>query len=204
MKKISIEGNICSGKTLYLKLLEKEGYHVHYESSIDPLLLNSPYYFEQLLYNYSHPFGTDNEIHLFENSPYTLKNVYGDHSFEQNNFCVSNSSISNNYNKNLEIWQRRIDYDVSYLDWKPDAIIYLFCQPFICHERQQNRNHQQLGGQSPPSYEQIINLHIKYEIFCNEINCPIPIYKINSQDDIEIVFNSIKNIINNWRDKVPP
>ena len=144
MVRISLEGNICSGKTFYLKLLEKEGIVSHCYETHD-------IYHEYLQYEVK-----NTEIHLFENSPYTLKKIHGQ------------SPESN---------------------WTPDIIIYLCCNPIVCRERYMKKNSNEI------SLEFVKQLHVKCEFVCDEINCPIVMYKINSQDNPENVLKCILDII---------
>lgn len=169
MTKIFIDGNICSGKTFYLKLLEKAGYNVNYEQPMDfhnycnDIQRYSINYHVQQIYKYPHYSTIDNEVQLFENSPYILKNVYGELLCKKNYFDIN-------------------EYDTE------NIIIYLFCIPNVCYERSKNKN-QRL------SLDYLNQLHIKYEILCDEINCPLTLYKINSQEDSESVLNNIIEII---------
>jgi thymidylate kinase len=80
----------------------------------------------------------------------------------------------------------RENYLVS--NWKPDFIIYLYCEPSICYERIQSKS---LGF----SLADLQAIHIQNEIAFDDLNCPYPIYKICSQEDITIVYNSIIDII---------
>jgi len=186
MTRVSVEGNCCSGKTFYLKLLEQKGYHVHYIDQIDQSELTRKYHADmkryslgynlQQLYNYTHYPHENEEIHLFENSPYTLKNVYCDLLYEKNCFDEDEYRIYNNYTDRL--------------GWVPDIIIYLYCNPNVCYERNVGRNFPY-----SPSIEYLKDLHLKYEITCDELNCPITIYKINAQEDSQSVIDNIMDII---------
>jgi len=138
MKRVSFEGNVCSGKTLYLKLLDTNGYHVswnHMANPTDPRV----------------------DLYFYENSPYSIKNVYG-----------------------MEVEP----------NWIPDIIIYLYCHPVVCYERSKNR------GGSLVEMKHLQGIHLKYEILCDEINCPVTLYKINSHEDIESVYKNICDVIN--------
>lgn len=186
MTKISIEGNICSGKTFYLKLLEKEGYNVHYNENIEQSEMAHKYntdvkryslgYYLDMLHNYIHSSINDDDLHFYEGSPLTIKHVYGELSYEKNSFDVDEYKIYNDYYEDFS--------------WKPDIIIYLFCSPVICSERNKNRQ-----PNNPVDMEYLKELHLKYEILCDEINCPVTMYKINSQENSTSVLNNINDII---------
>jgi deoxyadenosine/deoxycytidine kinase len=192
MTRISLEGNCCSGKTFYLKLLEQNGYIVHYDEQFDQSELTQKYskdmkryslgYYLQKLYNHTHYPHKDTEIHIFENSPYTLKNVYCTLLHEKHCFDEDEYKIYENYTGKL--------------GWTPDVIIYLYCNPNVCYERSVSR-----GKSYSPSIDYLKDLHLKYEITCDELNCPIAIYKINSQDESHIVLNNIKDIIDHLETK---
>jgi len=72
------------------------------------------------------------------------------------------------------------------VDWVPNVIIYLFCSPYICHSHV-NRNTNPL--------DHLLDLHTRYEIICDELNCPIKIYKVNAQEETDTVYRNIKDII---------
>jgi deoxyadenosine/deoxycytidine kinase len=190
MPRISIEGNCCSGKTFYLKLLEQQGYHVHYDDMTNLTRLTQKYntdmkryslgYNLQLLYNYTHYPHKEEEIHLFENSPYTLNKVYCQLAHEQHCFDEDEYNIYRNY--------------ADEMGWIPDIIIYLYCNPFVCYDRSTTKK-----LPFTPSIDYLKNLHLKYEIICDELNCPIMIYKINAQDEHQSVISNIKHIIDQFK-----
>jgi deoxyadenosine/deoxycytidine kinase len=186
MKKISIDGNICSGKTFYLKLLEKDGYHVHYDETFNQSQMAQKYsmdmkryslgYHLQLLYNYSHYEDKDKDIHIFESSPYVLKNVYGELTHEKGCFDADEYKIYEKYSTDF--------------GWIPDVVIYLYCNPIICHERiklcHPNNN---------VNCDYLKDLHLKFETIFDELNTPITLYKVNAQEETESVYHYILDIL---------
>jgi len=186
MKRISIEGNWCTGKTFYLKFFEQHGYHVHYNDQIDHSELTQKYqsdmkryslaYNLQQLHNYIHTPHETGGIHIFEGSPYTLKKVYCDLLYEKNCFDADEYRIYNIYSDTL--------------GWTPDVIIYLYCDPNVCYERNIKRK-----CLYSPNIEYLKDIHFKYEITCDEVNCSIPIYKINAQENSNSVIRNLTDII---------
>jgi deoxyadenosine/deoxycytidine kinase len=181
MIRVSIEGNNCSGKTYYLQLLERDHYNVHYEH-YDPELTQKYYsdtkryslaYHLHMLKCFQQPKNIiPKTVQIYENSPYTLKAVHCGLLSEKNCFDVDEYRIYNNYYQTL--------------GWIPDIMIYLFCHPLTCHHRC-----------SKPNLEYITELHTKYEIVCDELNCQTKIYKVNAHEDKETVYRNIKEIIDN-------
>ena len=183
MTRITIDGNICSGKTHYLKLLEKD-YKVHHDEpfkksditkkfALDSKRYSLGYHLRQLQ-NCLDSTYKSNEIHIFESSPYSFKNIYGELLLEKGEFDVDE----------YKIYEKYVD---SY-GWVPDVIIYLFCNPIVCYER-----HNLLGSGISLNY--IKDLHLRYEIVYDELNCPVKLYKVNSQEDEETVLSNLKDIL---------
>lgn len=178
MPRIAIEGNICSGKTHYLKMLESDGYLTHHieqseltnKYTCDYQRYSLAYYLNQLYTYTTFPYNKQ-ELHFYESSPYSLKNVHGDLLYEKKIFDVSEYKLYTEYNNKM--------------GWTPDIIIYLHCHPEVCFKRCQNK--------FDISYFK--DIHLKYEILCDEINCPITIYKINSQENSDDVYKNIIDII---------
>lgn len=75
--------------------------------------------------------------------------------------------------------------------WKPDAIIYLDCDPTTCLERIQIRNRDSENN-IELSYLEHLNTH--YTNFCN-IKQDIPIYKIDANRDENNVQSQLSDII---------
>jgi deoxyadenosine/deoxycytidine kinase len=183
---VSIEGNIASGKTTHLKLLESAGYTVHYDDSHEQSDLASKYYNDmkryslgyhlRLLRNFSlHAHTSTDAVHIYENSPYTLKHVHCELLHEKRCFDEDEYKIYDEYNTQH--------------GWMPDVMIYLYCHPSVCHDR--------LMPAGQVKSDHILDLHAKYEIACDDLNITdhVKLYKINSQEDIDTVYRSIIDII---------
>jgi deoxyadenosine/deoxycytidine kinase len=184
MSKIAIDGNTCSGKTKCLQFLEHIGYSVHHNLSDPPELVQKYYadkkrysfaYYMNRLHNYSLSQPSNQQIQIFEGSPYTLKHVYNEISFDKEELQLYNQYINE-------------------LGWTPDLIIYLFCTPVVCYERAKQRD-----LNSPITLEHITDVHCKFETCYDELNCPITLYKINAQEDLDSVYGNIVDIINKLR-----
>ncbi|MEO0236697.1 MAG: hypothetical protein ABIN35_00495 [candidate division WOR-3 bacterium] len=186
--KISIDGNVCSGKSFYLKKLTEKGYRVHYNDQSFPRM--TPEYCRQSLLNYlnvkdqprchnSHD--PTQWLDFYEGSPLTVRNI------------DQSSDITDDRTSKIVV-----DVETSN-ERNPDIIIYLFCLPQVCFERYVTRliDSAKDINNSYRFYERDFfqHLHLKYECLYDDVNCSIPIYKINSQEDPSMVLNNIEDII---------
>ena len=189
MPRIVIDGNIGSGKTFYLKRLEKDGYIVHHEDvkkwsnwlqKYNTDMKRYALGFQlQILHDQARlPYKKD-QVNIYERSPYTLKNVFGDLLYEEGLFDTDEYELHNRYVKDFA--------------WSPDVIIYLFCDPLVCQERVKSRF--SISGDDQLTGDYLKKLHLKHETVFDDLNCHIPLYKINSQEDPETVYKNIKDII---------
>lgn len=187
MLRISIEGNIGSGKTHYLKLLSQDPelvhYKIHYSDTKEHYELTQKYYTDMKRYSLAYhlsllectsdpplplPLPENKETHVYENSPYTIKKVH----CEPQCFDPTEYQIYDSYHRKH--------------NWVPDIMIYLFCPPLMCHERTNN---------TLMNLSYLTELHAMYEIVCDELNCPIKLFKVNALEDSESVYKNIKAII---------
>lgn len=194
--RIVFDGNIGSGKTCYLKKLEQDGFLVNHEdimkwsdwlkkynNNMNRFALGFQL---QILYDQLHlPYHT-NKINIYERSPYTLQNVFGELLFEDNIFDKTEYQLHNLY--------------VEKFGWVPDAIIYLYCDPEICYQRTKKRL--SVSGDEDLEQNYFDKLHARHEIVFDELNCQIPIYKINSQEDSDVVYGNILDILGKLNDKI--
>jgi deoxyadenosine/deoxycytidine kinase len=180
--RVSIESNICGGKTTCLHLLQKKGYHVHYDTT-EQSGLNLKYqsdvkrfslgYHLQVLHNYAkHEKHTG--IQLFESSPFTFKHIYSDLLREKDLFDPDEYELYTKFSDEI--------------GWVPDVIIYLFCNPIVCHERCVKRG-------LNLSLDYLKQLQYKYETTLDELNTTIKIYKINAQEEPSEILRSIEEIL---------
>ena len=183
--RISIEGNIGSGKTFYLDKLKKDNYAIihdlidsqtqistwlkKYDSNPDRYSFGLQM---QILQDYIKLPYVKNNINIYESSPYTLKNVYGKILYDEKHLDKDEYLLHNSY--------------INDFGWMPDIIIYLYCDPEICYERVKNK--------SRVSCDYFKKLHLINERTFDDLNCSIPIYKVNSQEDTNNVYKNIKTI----------
>ena len=187
--RISIDGNIGAGKTFYLKKLEEDGYIVHHEDTkkwsqwLQKYNGNMKRYamgfqLQILLDQINMPY-VEKRLNLYERSPYTLKNVFGDLLAEEDLFDQDECKIHNEY--------------IEKFGWKPDIIIYLYCDPNECFDRINNRKY--VDGDHKLKQSYITDIHLKHETVFDDLNCSIPIYKVNSQEDQSTVYANIVEIL---------
>jgi hypothetical protein len=214
--KISIDGNIGVGKSYYLRRLATEGYLVHLAPSTTKFRTGSLAYHLQMLQplletssidfasrnletsqggdlrppsttpnggrgsegERSPPYETESgdQIHLYERSPYTLQLIH-------TNIIDLDE---------LPLYQQVVQR----VNWTPDVIIYLFCHPTICHQRSLRQ------GGTQFSLEDLQGLHYRYETILNDLNCPVPIYKVNAQEEPEQVLANLKDILRTFVKKI--
>jgi deoxyadenosine/deoxycytidine kinase len=190
MAKVAIDGNIGSGKTHYLRQLEKEGYLVNHEdvkawgpwlSKYGSDMKRYALGFQlKILHDQTNlPYKAD-QINIYERSPFTLQKVFGDMLYRDRLMDDDEYRLHNDY--------------VGQFGWKPDVIIYLYCDPEVCHRRIQSRD--SISGDSKISVDYLKSLHTQHELVFDTVNCDIPIYKVNSQEPAETVYANIKHILN--------
>lgn len=191
--RIAIEGNIGAGKSFYLNKLKKDGFLV-YPEPIDlwSTWLNKYYkdmnkyalgLLMKILYDrhQSSKDHSEKQLVVFERSPYTTNKIFKELMYENGDLDDDEYKLEAEY------------YNL--LSWEPDIIIYLYCDPMICQERINLRS--KIPGDNDITIDYLKKLHLKHETTLDSMNCSIPIYKVNSQEDPENVYRSIKTILNN-------
>jgi len=194
MPRISIEGNISSGKTYYIDKLKQNGYLVHkYPNEINQYPTDVSWYSNFKSKINTSPDGIlskqldvlhqqmklpyeDGKINIYERSPYTLKNVFSNMLYNDGVLKASEYLLHNKF--------------VDDFSWNPDVIIYLHCEPEVCYQRS-------LSKHTDINMEYVNKLHCQHEEVFDSINCDIPIFKINVHDEKSEVYNSIVNVLNN-------
>lgn len=169
--KIVIDGSPGAGKTFYLDKLAKDGFLVHMHAS-DVKKTPFCHHLNKLL-TYVKSTYNKGKVNLYEMSPHTLKHVYCPVLLEEKNIDEEESNILCEY--------------IDQVKWIPDVIIYLYCDPTICFERSNKL-----------TLESLKKYHLWHEITLDELNCQIPIYKINSQEDPQTVYKNILSILSKY------
>lgn len=204
MTNIIIVGNQCSGKSHQLRLLKEDGYNVQHTID-DSSQLTLKYLSDVKRYALSYHLNilrnclvplvpsvtsvtsvpsvtpVTPSVHIYDNCPYVLKNVYGQHLFENGHFDVDEFRLFSDYCDKTET--------------NPSILIYLFCHPCVCFDRCQKLN-------SSVSLDDITKIHVKYEELFSGLDNQYKIYKINGQDTPNYVHTCIKNIIERYEVKV--
>ena len=161
--KVTLEGNRGAGKTTILNLLRKQGYSVNNQEP------NTSHTFQADIkadiQRFAHTSETT-ELCLYERSPYSLARIYLPYYKSQG--LIDQDPIT-------ELQSTHI--------WQPDVIIYLYCDPFVCHQR------------SKQSLTQLVELHNNHELVLDEMNYSGIIYKVNAQEDIQSVVGNVLAIL---------
>lgn len=184
MVRIVIEGLPQVGKSFYCQKLKNNGYIVQtneqyhknwtqwyqlLQTSTSLQMLSPVACQLQLLYDQTHlPYETTT-CNIYERSPYTLKHIFGDMLYEQRKLSENDYQLQNNY--------------IDELGWIPDVIIYLFCDLNIVSQR------------TGYNVEFLEALYLKHETILNEMSCRITLYKVNAQEEPDIVYRNIRDII---------
>ena len=183
--KIALDGNIGCGKTTIMDRLSPE-----YLTTVEPVkkwkhwldkFYKDPhkyaFHFQlRILYDQHKYKYEPNEINLYERSPYTLKNIFGEMLAADGTMDKDETDLHNSY--------------VDILNWKPDYIIYIFSLPETCYERIIMRD-----PDNTIPMEYIKRLHTQHEMIFDTPRTNIPIYKVNGDDDIDQVEKTVRDII---------
>lgn len=113
--------------------------------------------------------------HIYERSPYTIQHVLSP-------ILLKRSYL---HKEELKLQETLIDL----IGWTPDIIIYLDCSPEVCLKRCAK------AGKSVDKV-QMKELFDQYEWVLDQTNCDIPVYRVNTNDDITSVLYNVTNILN--------
>lgn len=191
MVRVAIDGNIGCGKTFYLTKLQQAGYNVYHEPVAQWANWLKKYNSDMKRYALGFQLkilhdqiGLPNppgQINVYERSPYTLRHIFGDMLWHDGLFDADEYALHNSY--------------VNDLAWKPDVIIYLFCDPKVCYDRLKERAGRAVEGDTQLTLDYLKKIHIQHECVLDELQCHIPIYKINSQEDPDTVYNNLLQVL---------
>ena len=112
---------------------------------------------------------------IHERSPNSCINIFGEDLFENGYLTHLDMKLMNSYN--------------SKLGWMPDYTIYLKCSSNTCFQRYKKRNRK--NEEIPIQY--LENINNRYNKLYNINNILI----VDAEQNIEIVFSSVLNMIEN-------
>lgn len=174
--KIVIDGNIGSGKTTQLDLLEKQGFTVQREPiekwPLD-LYYSDPkrwgFLFQMLILQ---TLKTVPGFVIYERSPLSSKEVFW--------------KIMDKTQLEDQVYKAAYEKEA----WYPDVYIYIEKTPELCYEHIKKRGQE---GDVAVDYNYLNTLDKKYEEMISEITCDK--YIINGNDSIEEINKKIVSII---------
>ena len=183
--KISIAGNVGSGKSSVVQSLINRGFNAFEEPIARWSML--PKFYEdmprwsfalqiQILYTLLD--SPDDGLNIFERSPWESLNIF------------SKISVENGYMSKEEYTLLKDLHDK--IAWSPNIIIYLRASPDVCMERITKRGRDCESGIDP---HYIKMLHDTYEKEVPECACAVT---IDAERPIDEVFESVLNIVNKY------
>lgn len=184
---ISIDANIGAGKTTIIQKLNQE---LRIPIFLEPVnewkeLLNL-YYNDQNRWAFTlntkvllsfNKWKNNNYNAIYERSALSCKNIFAKLNYEDNNINEEEMNIFNELYDNFNI--------------KPHIFIYLKTDPNIAYERIIKRSR---DCEKNISIEYIKKVHDKYEELFSS-NLIKNIYIVDANNDLETVYNEVKNII---------
>lgn len=181
--KIVIDGNIGSGKTTQLDLLEKQGYTVKREPIEEwplDLYYSDPerwgFLFQMIILQ---SLKTVPGFVIYERSPLSSKEVF---------WKVMKKTPFED-----QVYTRAYEKEA----WYPDVYIYIDTMPQLCYEHLKHRTQE---GDGAVEYSYLKTLDSKYKEMLNEITCDK--YVINGNDSIDEINKKINSIISKYVTKV--
>lgn len=175
--KITIDGNIGSGKTTQIKLLQENSLSVHPEPIQDwPL---TTFYTDKqrwaFLMQMSVLSGFAKDAFIYERSPDSSLNVFweymNDHGYVT---CEENKICKDMYSR---------------YGWKPDVFVYINTPPNVCNERVSKRFQ---DGDSCVYKEYLEELDVYYKKYIKEHPC---VFIIDGKQPPEEIHKEIMSII---------
>ena len=178
--KIVIDGNIGSGKTTQINLLESKGYQV-FREPIDKWPL-------ELFYSDPERWGLTFQLIILE----TLKPLDGIH---ERCPLTTKDVFWRNLTKTPEE-DRVYQWTYGHHGWGPDIYIFLNKPPDMCMKHIQKRNQ---SGDSGVTIDLLNRLDKNYRDMWDTINCPK--WKLDATTTPEIIHEKILNIVNDYMSK---
>jgi deoxyadenosine/deoxycytidine kinase len=174
--KIVIDGNIGSGKTTQINLLEEKGFKVKREPIEEwPLEL---FYSDMERWGLTfqlvviHTLRTATENTIFERSPLSAKYIFWQ--------SLKKTPLED------QVFQWTYEKDA----WYPDVYILLDKNPELCYNHIQTRGQE---GDSGVSMDYLMSLDERYHTMFNEITCPK--YMVDSSQSREQIHEDLLAIV---------
>lgn len=191
--KISIEGNISSGKSTLLSRIQQD---LRIPVFLEPLhswTLLDKFYKDSERYGFA--FNTqvlmsmfqwkNNDYNsIYERSPYSCRYVFTELQYEQKKMSKEELDL--------------FDSLFSMLKWEQDIIIYIRTTPEICYKRMHIRNR---GCEEKVSLQYLQEIDRKHCDMLEFIKLTMPhikIYEVNGDDNADNVYTNVLKIINKY------
>lgn len=192
MTVIVIDGNIGSGKSTILEMLNLNGFKTVNENldNFEPWL--KQYYenmkkyslgfqIEVLLSHMKNKYLiSDNKLHILERSPLSCLKIFGQHLLDANILSPIEQNLCNKLNNEY--------------GWLPKNIIYLKTSPETAYNRVINRDRK---SENSISKEYITSLNNYYNKLYDDEN-DFNIHVIDANRDVKIVYGDVIKVINNY------
>ena len=202
---IFIEGNIGSGKSTFIKLLNDRGYTINLEpvdkwtsmKNNNGKNLLEEFYNDTGRYSYlfqSIAFRTRIKSITSNPSDFTERSVFTD----RNVFAKTCHETGKMNDIEWEDYCEWFDWLTESLSVKPKGYIYLRADPKVSYDRIKKRSR---GGEENIPYDYLVNLHTKHDDWLmNEKN--VLLIDVNEEfennnDKLEEMVNKVKNYISN-------
>ena len=183
--KIVIDGNIGSGKTTQLNLLESCGFAVQREPIGEwPLEL---YYSDPVRWGFLfqmlilQTLKTVPGFVIYERSPLSSKEVFWE--------VMDKTPLED------QVYQAAYAKDA----WYPDVYIYIDTSPKVCHEHLKRREQE---GDTSVDYGYLKLLDAKYRDMVDRVTCDR--YIVNGHDSIAEIHKKVLDIITRYNNGTPP
>lgn len=191
--KISIEGNISSGKSTLLNRIQQNLRVPVFLEPLDSWTLLDKFYKDSERYGFA--FNTqvlmsmfqwkNNDYNsIYERSPCSCRYIFTQLQYEQNKMSKEELDL--------------FDSLFSLLKWEQDIIIYIKTSPEICYKRMNIRNRGCEEKVSLQYLQDIDRKHCDMLEYIKLTKTHITIYEVNGDDDTEKVYNNVLNIINKY------
>lgn len=185
--KVVIDGNIGSGKTTQLKILEEMGYTVHREPINEwPL---DVFYSDPIRWNLMF------QLRVLQTLPEIRYSIQSNSEFFERCIWSAFHVFWQNAKESQAVtyWEDVVFQDVyNHIRCEPDVYIFIARDPLKCYESVQKRRQ---SGDSKVSLEYIEKLDVLYGKMLDKLN--VNVYIVNGNQSPEEVHKQIINILNN-------